>query len=265
MYYQRRIIDARMDSKKIWNILNGLMGKRNRSTPSFLEADGYIITKPAEIANYLSYFFKDKIQKLQNSIDTRKGKDCISSKLIKGKIMKDKQCCFRFDAITEDAVEKLLQTAKETPSGIDNLDIKLLKSVAGFIALPIAFIINLSFKKGIFPAEWKIAKITPLPKDSKDVFSGKNSRPISLLPALSKVMERIVYEQIQGYFFNNNLNTVFQHAYKRGTSTALTQMTDDWLRDMEIQKIIGTILLDFSAAFDILDHSLIEKVELLCI
>ena len=69
------------------------------------------------------------------------------------KIKKDKQCCFRFDAITEDAVERLLQTAKETPSGIDNLDIKLLKSVAGLIALPIAFIINLSFKKGIFPAE----------------------------------------------------------------------------------------------------------------
>ncbi len=72
-------------------------------------------------------------------------------------------------------------------------------------------------------------------------------------------MERIVYEQIQMYFCNNNLNTVFQHAYKKGhsTTTALTQMTDDWSRDIDMQKITGTVLLDFSAAFNVLDHSLL--------
>lgn len=101
-------------------------------------------------------------------------------------------CNFQFENITAEIVEKLLRVARETPTGIDNLDVKLFKTVADVIALPISFIINLSFKKGICPSEWKITKIIPLPKKSKETFSGKNSQPISLLPALSKIMERIV-------------------------------------------------------------------------
>jgi hypothetical protein len=59
------------------------------------------------------------------------------------------------------------------------------------------------------------------------------------------------------YFTVNKFTTDFQHAYREGhsTSTALTEMTDDWLR--EIDKIVGAIVLDFSAASDITDHSLL--------
>jgi len=74
-------------------------------------------------------------------------------------------------------------------------------------------------------------------------------------------MERIVYEQIQSYFMNNDLITTFQHAYrgKHSTATALTQMVDDWFEDMEERKIIGIVMLDFTAAFDIIDHDLLLK------
>lgn len=72
-------------------------------------------------------------------------------------------------------------------------------------------------------------------------------------------MERTVYEQIQFYFSNNNLITNFQHAYreKHSTATAMIQMVDDWLKEMEQKKIIGVVMLDFSAAFDIIDHELL--------
>ena len=66
-----------------------------------------------------------------------------------------------------------------------------------------------------------------------------------------------MFDQIQCYFTVNKLTTDFQHAYKEGhsTSTALTQMTDDWLREIDDQMIVGAVLLEFSAAFDIIDHS----------
>lgn len=69
-------------------------------------------------------------------------------------------------------------------------------------------------------------------------FSMSNSRPIGLLPVLSKIMEKVVCEQIKGYFSLNNLSTDYQHAYREGHSTAtvLTQMTDDWLREIENKK-----------------------------
>ena len=104
----------------------------------------------------------------------------------------------------------------------------------------------------------------PIPKNERLQFSESNSRPLSLLPLFSKIMERCVYEQIQSYFSNNNLFTNFQHAYreKYSTATALEQMVDDWYKAIEQRKIIGTVFLDFSAAFDILDHDLLlEKLK----
>lgn len=110
-------------------------------------------------------------------------------------------------------VRKLFLECKEKPAGIDDIDSKLLKLVADIVAKPISHILNLSIDKCIYPQAWNTAKIVPLPKNPTVSFCGPNSRPISLLPALSKIMERIVFEQIQKYYSDNHLNTDFQHAY----------------------------------------------------
>ena len=67
----------------------------------------------------------------------------------------------------------------------------------------------------------------------------------------------MVFDQIQCYFTVNKLTTEFQDAYREvhSTSTALTQMTDDWLREIDDKMIVGAVLLDLSAALD--DHSLL--------
>lgn len=66
-------------------------------------------------------------------------------------------------------------------------------------------------------------------------------------------------KQIQNDFSINSINSDFQHAYKSGSSTctALTQLTDDWLKHTDSKLLVGTVLLDFSAAFDIIDHELL--------
>ena len=131
----------------------------------------------------------------------------------------------------------------DKPPRIDNLDGKLLRMVADSIATPICHIFNLSLEEGLCPQAWREAKAIPLPKSGKVAFTGSNSRPISLLPALSKLLEKIVFDQMQCYFSVNKLTTDFQHAYREGhsTCTALTQITDDWLK--EIDKIIIIILI----------------------
>ena len=94
-------------------------------------------------------------------------------------------------------------------------------------------------------------------KSGKVAFTGSNSRPTSLLPALSKLLEKMVFDQIQCYFSVNKLTTDFQQAYREGhsTCTALTQMTEDWLKEIDNKKIVGAVLLEFSADFDIIDHN----------
>ena len=76
-----------------------------------------------------------------------------------------------------------------------------------------------------------------------------------MLPAQEKLLEKIVFDQIQCYFAVNKLTTNFQHAYRErhSTCTALTQITDDWLKEND-NKIV-----DFSAAFDFIDHNLLLR------
>ena len=106
---------------------------------------------------------------------------------------------------------------------------------------------------------WKIAKVTPLSKNSWEPFTGPNSRPISILPVLSKLLEGIIFKQIQQYLAENNINSDLQHAYKASysTSTALTCLTDEWFKQIDMKSVVGVVLLDFSAAFDIIDHELL--------
>lgn len=86
-----------------------------------------------------------------------------------------------------------------------------------------------------------------------------NFHPIIILPALSKMIESIVYTQIKHDLFINCLISGFQHAYQPSPSrcTALTQLTDHCLQHIDKKVKVGTVLLYFSAAFDLIDHELL--------
>ena len=89
-------------------------------------------------------------------------------------------------------------------SGMDELSNKLLKSTAYKISKPLAIIINQSLETGIFLEMLKIAKIKPLySKDDSSCFN--NYRPISLLPTISEVFERVIHTQLFNYFDVNDL------------------------------------------------------------
>ena len=144
-----------------------------------------------------------------------------SIQLINNKIMRDKDCEFVFQTIQVDKVKTLLSSINgEKPSGLDNLDGKLLGMVSGFIALPICHIFNLSLLKGVH-WHWKAAKVIPLPKNKKDMFSGANSRPISILPMLSKLMESCVQPGFILFFLLTNLTLNFNMLTKKITPQIL--------------------------------------------
>ncbi len=85
-----------------------------------------------------------------------------------------------------------------------------------------------------------------------------------MVPAQNKILEKAVFDQIQEYFQVKNPITNFQHAYRKGqsTCTVLVQMTDVWYRALDNQMISGPVLLDFTAAFDVIHHKLLlEKIE----
>jgi hypothetical protein len=85
-----------------------------------------------------------------------------------------------------------------------------LRIIADDVATPICHIFNLSLLESVLSQAWREAKVIPLPKISKATFTGSNSRPTSLLPTLSKLLEKIVFDQMQCYFTVNKLTTEFQ-------------------------------------------------------
>jgi hypothetical protein len=127
----------------------------------------------------------------------------------------------------------LFSINNDQPPGTDNLDGKILKTVADCIAMPICYVFNKSLKDCVCPQVWKEAEVFSLTTNSKAPFAGSNSCPISVLPVFSR-LERNVFDQIQCYSSENNLTTDIQHAYREDTQLALTLMTDDWLKEMDI-------------------------------
>ena len=121
----------------------------------------------------------------------------------------------------------------------------------------IANIVNKSFEQGYVPKPFKQAIVTPIPK-KPNVTEFANFRPISNLPFLSKLMERIVIKKMSEYCENNSLEEPFQSAYRRGlsTETALLKIMNDLLLNMDNQQVSLLVLLDMSAAFDTIPHDL---------
>lgn len=257
IYYEKEINNIKNNNKKMWNIINNLLGRNRTIAPSFLDAGDHFLFKDKDIADHLNNYFVSKVDNLRKSFSNNYTNNSLL--IIKDKIMKDKICTFKLKKVNIDDVKNILKKQENKPPGIDGLDNKLLQLVVDDVAPVLCHIFNLSLSHCVCPTEWKKAKIIPIPKSKSSSFSCSNSRPISLLPLLSKVMERVVSDQIKQYFITNCLLTDHQHAYRRGysTSTALTQMTDDWHRQIDQKNIVGAVMLDFSAAFDIINHQLL--------
>ena len=120
--------------------------------------------------------------------------------------------------------------------------------------------VNHSLDEAFIPKSLKTTLIIPfLKKNDLDTEDLKNFRPVSNLPFISKLIEKSVAVQVVQYIDDNNLNEKFQSAYKKlhGTETALLKVHDDILRAVDRGCTVVLLLLDLSAAFDTVDHSLL--------
>ena len=137
-----------------------------------------------------------------------------------------------------------------------------LKIGAPIIAPAIAHVINLSLGEGKFPQKWKLARIIPLQKSkTADRLKPSSFRPVSLLPLISKLAERVVQKQILNYLEVSGLLSAKQHAYRNkcSTTTALIELMDTVAMAADENKIAATMSLDQSAAFDCVEHETLKK------
>ena len=169
----------------------------------------------------------------------------------------DTQC--KFVRITEmDVLQLINKMDNKSSSGHDGISNRILKSIKNIICKPIALIINQMIETGVFPTSLKIAKTIPLYKKG-DPHMPSNYRPISLLPTISKIFERVIYNQLYDHFIKNNLLSEQQYGFRANHSTELAaiRLVDHMNHEMDKNHTPCNIYIDLSKAFDTLDFEIL--------
>lgn len=147
--------------------------------------------------------------------------------------------------------------------GYDGISVKLLKSNPTQFAKILSDIFNLIVATGHYPDCLKIAKISPVFK-AGDTAIPCNYRPIATLSVFTKVLEKLLVSRMVSFFENNNILYNLQYGFRRGcnTSTAIVELVDFVISNIEAKRLVGGLFLDIQKAFDTLDHHiLLDKLE----
>ena len=263
--WEKKKFDSEENSSTdIWKTVKGWLGWNSGGPPTQLFSDGKMVSSPAGLASVMNRFFVDKVKKLRQHIP-----HSTSDPLVKLKeAMSGRKCSFSLKVLKVPDVLKIIKGLKNSSAtGVDFLDTQSVKLVAELIAPALTHIINLSILTSTFPTIWKFSKVIPLLKSLlSDKLIPKNYRPVALLPILSKVMEKAIFTQFVQYLEDNSLIHPNLHGSRSGhsTSTALIQLYDKWVELVEDGKMVGVLLCDQSAAFDLCDHYiLVEKLKLM--
>ena len=141
--------------------------------------------------------------------------------------------------------------------GWDNIPTTILKSTINILAPILSYLINKSLATGLFIKSLKRAKILPIFKN-KDKLDITNYRPISILPVISKVYEKVFYNRLYNYFSVNNLLSSSQFGFRSGASTehALLKFSDNILKLFDQKKVAIATFMDLSKAFDCVDNNI---------
>jgi hypothetical protein len=209
-----------------------------------------------KLANDFGMFFYSKVQSIVNKLSSQSMSEEGSTKL-------QLQARFsEFQTVSEDVVRRAIKQSPSKSCRLDPAPTWLVKTCLDEMLPLITRVINLSLSTGIVPCIFKTSHITPVPKKSlQDPDDLAGYRPIANLMFLSKILEKIVDNQLRAYLREHNLFPAMQAAYRanHSTETALTRVYNDILLAVDKGQEVILVLLDYSSAFDSIDHKKITR------
>ena len=173
---------------------------------------------------------------------------------------------FDFTEVSDLDVLRAIQGMQSKSSGVDGISLRMIKLICPTIVSSITLVINSSIREGCFPHSWKKALLLALSK-IKTPLSPSDTRPIAQLPEISKILEKIAFQQLSDFLEANNILDSRQAGYRKGhsTQTALLAVTEDARDALGNDSITLLVLFDFSKAFDSIPHKkLLKKLRKLC-
>ena len=264
-YYNQKFQNSKNDIKETWRTINTALGRNSKTTSiQQLEIDKIKITEPKTICEELNKYFCDIPCKLQKGLISHAavGNNQLTSVTFESyiaKIPKGNEN-FKFRQLTASDVVKSIMKRKTSRSG--NVPTKFLKDAVDFVSPILACIFNKSVEKGYFPSILKTAIVSPIYKGEGSRSDPSNYRPISVLPIIARVFERLIHQQLYPYLnkFLWKNQSGFRSHYS--TETALLKATNNWLLNIDKGNYNLALFLDLKKAFDTVDHNtLLRKLE----
>ena len=234
-YFATNLAANKNDPRKTWKLINDLQSRQNKSTniPE-IKAGDQTFSSPGDIAEAFNRHFTNIGEDLARKIPET-DIDPLS-------YLNHTNKSFSFQQIEAHKVCKLLNKIdSRKATGLDNIPCKLLKLAADIVAPSLTCIFN----ESIASEEWKVARVSPVfKKGSKSDLN--NYRPISVIPAVSKIFEKLIYDQVYQYLNANNLLTNCQSGFRslHSTLTALLEATNNWCVNIDKGLLNGVIFID---------------------
>ena len=271
-FYKNLDLNNVIDNKKFWQTIKPLFSDKGVKNQNItIVKDDIIISEDKEVAEALNFFFDNAVKSLDikentylknstknsnNPIDNAIEKfECHPSILKIGEKVTPNQ--FSFSEITIEEVEQELQQLNsKKASTFQNIPPKHLKESSDICGPVLQNLINKSIGNNEFPNELKLADITPIFKKD-DATSVKNYRPVSVLPAVSKIYERVIQRQIVSHI--DKRLSPYLCGYRKGYNAqyALISLVEKWKISLDNHGYAGAMLMDLSKAFDTLNHELL--------
>ena len=248
--YMRKKVQTLLSEKqnlhKYHKTLREIMGRnQNDTTPPLLSNDDTIVTDDQQKLNLLNEHFL-----LQSTLD-------VSNTRLPPAPTTNRPPAIDTITTSEQEVLQILNSLDPNKStGPDGLPVKFLKLVALLIAKPLSQLFNKSLASGIFPAEFKKAIVKPIFKKKGSPSDPMSYRPISILSAISKIFEKIVYRNIYAHMTDHSLLTDRQSGYRKNHNTEiqLHYLTNNLYKSLDTGLDFTALYLDISKYFDKIWH-----------
>jgi hypothetical protein len=238
------------DTKSVFKIVKGLLNKNSKVLPEHSSAK--------TLADEFAGFFSDKVQTIHRNLKSEQSRpidtDCVTDVLLDRTV----SCHLsEYDYVSVEDVVGLIGKSAAKSSLLDPIPTWYIKENVSMFAPVMQCMINKSISTGVFPGGLKNAVITPIiKKQSLDHNNKKNYRPVANIPFVSKLIEKHVFKCINSHMDKNNLGEEFQSAYRsqHSTETALLHVKNNIMQHLHNQEGVFLVLLDLSAAFDMVEH-----------
>ena len=263
-YYSSYLEEYKENSRKQWELINSLLNrnKKKGNINKLIDKDGTVINTPSAIAEHFNEYFSNIATTLKNDINNRAG----HTESTNGYVNFLRQPVQNSIYIRKTNPQEIFEVIKKLKNK-STLDtkinaLKIANSSHSFTNI-LARIINRSFEEGIFPHQLKNARVIPVYKGSSKT-DVSNYRPISLLSVFSKIYEKLMHTRIADFLELNGSLHDMQYGFRQGRSCeqALLKAQNILLDSLNRNKVSLLLLIDFSKAFDMVEHSiLLRKLE----